>query len=205
MFMRGASILAGILSLTLGQAAWACQGTKVLFDDKFAQSDPAWGGDPDHFIAQGGKLEIKLPPTNHWFNQNNVYGDSDVCATVALDSGKEDSVSLGLAFWGLDDDHYYTFLIAANGNFSVLRKVAAGRFLSPISWRASPAIKKGLGESNEIEVVTKGNRASVFVNGTKVGEITGQPPDTGSLVGLYASGPDQGDTVIEVHDFRVAD
>ena len=72
----------------------------------------------------------------------------------------------------------------------------ANRYLLPVAWRQSDAIKKGEGVENQVKVVTKGNNATIFINGKEVIALNGQPPEGGSLIGFKAaSGPEGINTV----------
>ena len=72
-----------------------------------------------------------------------------------------------------------------------------------MAWRESDAIKKGEGAVNQIKVVTKGNKATISINGKEVISLSGQPPQGGSLVGFkVASGP-EGANSVAFSDFQV--
>ncbi|HSE83223.1 MAG TPA: hypothetical protein VLB01_01585, partial [Thermodesulfobacteriota bacterium] len=104
---------------------------------------------------------------------------------VKLTLAKSDEpagASAGLLFWAKDyGEYYYAYLI--NGGLTVARWIG-GRWLYPVSLRENAAIKKGLGETNQLRLVTKGAQATLFVNGTEIVSFKGQPPQGGSLVGL---------------------
>lgn len=52
--------------------------------------------------------------------------------------------------------------------------------------------------------MTKGTTASFFIDGAKVGEIKGQPPAGGSLVGLFRQLPTKGPSgTVQVDSFQV--
>jgi hypothetical protein len=53
------------------------------------------------------------------------------------------------------------------------------------------SVKKGLGQPNEMRIVTKGRLATVYVNDTQVASFKGFPPDGGSMVGLFAESGDK--------------
>ena len=78
-----------------------------------------------------------------------------------------------------------------------------GRFLMPVAWRPDDAIKKGEGAENQVKVVTKGNQATIFINGKQVYIFTGQPPQGGSLVGFYGSSGPQGQNSFAFSNFKV--
>jgi hypothetical protein len=50
----------------------------------------------------------------------------------------------------------------------------------------SAAVVKGMGKTNALRVQTKGNLATLYVNGQQVETLTGQPPAGGGFVGFYA-------------------
>jgi len=62
--------------------------------------------------------------------------------------------------------------------------VSKGRTLFPVRETDVPDLKKGAGQTNSLEVQTVGNKATLFVNGTKIAEFNGKPPEGGGLIGL---------------------
>ena len=155
-------------------AGWA---GKVLFEDKFATLDPAWGFPDETLNVKDGKLVVTLKPNESWtfLNQANVFpNDMDISCTVKW--LKAPSIhSAGLVFWAKDQNEYYCVLFSSNGQLAVYRLIA-NRFLQPVAWRPVEAIKQGEGAENQIKVVTKGNQATISMNGKEVISIKGQPP-----------------------------
>jgi hypothetical protein len=198
--------LAGVLVALSVTAAQACQGSKVLFEDKFTSLGSSWGQD-DQASAADGKLSLKSIDqgwTSHLLNQSNAYGDASYCATVNFPVVKDlNSAAAGMIFWGTDDDHYWALIVSPEGSFAVEHKVAASRMLQPVRWTANPVVKAGAGQKYDLEIQTKGNQATVFVNGTKLTEVTGEPPDGGSLTGVYWSLPAESTALTEVTNFKV--
>jgi hypothetical protein len=203
-----ALFLGAVLAALSLQGAAACQGSRMVFQDRFNNLDPAWGND-DNATASGGRLVLQVPQGNggfadHLLNQSNVYGDIDECITVRFTQSTDQAgSSAGLVFWGADDSHYYMLVVTPIGQFIAMRKVADNRNLVPISWTPTSAVHQGLNATNELEVITQGNQANLFVNGVKVGQLTGQPPETGSLVGVYWSTLNDRNVVVEFSDLRV--
>ena len=129
-------------------------------------------------------------------NQANVF-PNDMEASYALTFIKAPAPTWGsgLVFWAKDYDEYYAVLINAQGWFGVQRHMS-NRYLLPVAWQASDAIKKGEGAENQVKVVTKGNQATIFINGKEVVSFNGQPPQGGTLIGFKAaSGPEGANTV----------
>ena len=179
-------------------AVTASLAGKVLFEDKFTSLDPSWGAPGPIMDVKDGKLII-TPETNTTqtiLNQANVF-PNDMEASFAMTFVKTPAPTWGsgLVFWAKDYNEYYAVLLNAEGWFAVQRYVA-GRYLLPVAWRESDAIKKGEGAENQIKVATKGNKATISINGKEVITLSGQAPQGGSLVGFkVASGPEGSNTV----------
>jgi hypothetical protein len=179
-------------------AVTASLAGKVLFEDKFASLDPSWGAPGPMMDVKDGKL-IVTPEKNTSqtiLNQANVFpNDMEDSFAMTFVKSPAPSWGTGLVFWAKDYNEYYAVLINAEGWFAVQRYVA-GRYLLPVAWRESDAIKKGEGGENQIKVATKGNKATISINGKDVITLSGQPPEGGSLVGFkVASGPEGANSV----------
>jgi hypothetical protein len=186
------ALAAVLLAVTAGLAG------KVLFEDKFTSLDPSWGAPGPIMDVKDGKLVI-TPEKNTSqtiLNQGNVFpNDGEASFAIAYVKAPAPTWGSGLVFWAKDYNEYYAILMNAEGWFAVQRYVA-GRYLLPVAWRESDAIKKGEGALNQIKVVTKGNKATVVVNGKEVITFSGQPPAGGSLIGFkVASGPEGANSV----------
>ncbi|MFA4902363.1 MAG: hypothetical protein WC600_06415 [Desulfobaccales bacterium] len=188
-----------VMALTLLLVAMnLCWAAKVVFEDKFTSLDPAWGSPSAVVNVKDGKLVItpEKNTTQTILNQANVLpNDMEASYSLTFVKAPAPSWGSGLVFWAKDYDEYYAVLINAEGWFGVQRHVAK-RYLLPVAWRESDAIKKGDGAENQVKVVTKGKQATVFINGKEVVTLNGQPPEGGSLIGFKAaSGPEGSNTV----------
>jgi hypothetical protein len=177
----------------------------MLFEDQFATFDPAWGVEGNRIHVDNGKLRISGESNiaYNYLNQTGVLpNDMEASFTMSFIKAEEPAYASGLLFWARDYGAWYCFLINPKGWFAVQR-FDGGHFNMPVPWRESDVIAKGEGRVNQVKVVTKGNHATLFVNGEKVISITGQPPKDGSLIGFrVASGPD-GDNAVAFSDLRV--
>lgn len=186
-------------------AVTASLAGKVLFEDKFTSLDPSWGAPGPIMDVKDGKL-IVTPEKNTSqtiLNQASVF-PNDLEGSFAMTFVKAPAPTWGsgLVFWAKDYNEYYAVLINAEGWFAVQRYVAS-RYLLPVAWRQSDAIKKGEGAENQIKVATKGNKAAIFINGKEVISLSGQPPQGGSLVGFkVASGP-EGENSVAFSNFQL--
>jgi hypothetical protein len=179
-------------------AASACQKhTAPIFQDNFKNADPGWGQADN--VAAFTKLGLVLTPPaggSAWRTNGNAsmaHGDWCVEATSPASlptPADEDAVgSVGVWFWGSDLQNFYTATITLDGNASVDR-LNHGIWQAVVTPTPAPAIKTAPGAANEIEVVTNGNKAAFYVNGTLVTNVTGQPPANGGPAGVYGeSGP----------------
>jgi hypothetical protein len=171
---------------------------KMLFEDKFTSLDPSWGAPGPIMDVKDGKLIItpEQNTTQTILNQANVFpNDGEASFSMTFTKIQAPNWGSGLVFWAKDYNEYYAVLVNADGWFGVQRHVA-GRYLLPVAWRESDAIKKGEGAENQMKVVTKGNKATIFINGKEVISLSGQPPQGGTLIGFkVASGPEGSNSV----------
>lgn len=165
----------------------AADEVEPQFEDNFETLDPSWG-EAENLGVQDGKFYIELS-ADHWrtaLNQSNVFVEIDATATVTfvkLDNPQNGLA--GLCFWATDYDNYYEFLIDMDGRYLVLRR-AKNRWLTIVGRKPHDAIKKGLGEENELRVVTNGHTAALYVNGVQLTTFKGQPPAGGGMIGFNA-------------------
>ena len=156
-----------------------CLAAKVVFEDKFTSLDPAWGSPTAIMNVKDGKLVItpEKNTTQTILNQANVIPD-DMEASYSMTFVKAPAPTWGsgLVFWAKDYDEYYAILINAQGWFGVQRHVS-NRYLLPVAWRESDTVNKGEGAENQVKVVTKGNQATICINGKEVITLSGQPPE----------------------------
>ncbi len=108
----------------------------------------------------------------------------------------------GLVFWGKDDNDWYEMMTSPNGWFAVEHQLS-GRRLYPVAWYEEGALKKGEGAENQVKVVTKGNQATIFINGKEVVSFPGQPPEGGSLIGFAGSSGAAGQNSVAFSNFQV--
>jgi hypothetical protein len=191
---------AGIVLLCCGTAgaASACQKhTAPVFEDNFKNADPGWG-QPDNVAAFTPQGLVLTPPVSGsaWrSNANLSMARGDWCVQVINPTNlptpaDEDAVgSVGVWFWGKDLQNFYTATVTLDGNASVDR-LNRGLWQIVVAPVAAPSVKTAPGAMNEIEIVTNGNNAAFYVNGTLITNVTGRPPANGGPAGIYGeSGP----------------
>ena len=191
-----ASLIAALCGVAGTASACQKQGTPI-FQDDFKNADPGWGR-PDNIAAFTPQGLVLTPPVSGsgWrSNANLTMAQGDWCVQVVNPANlpspaDEDSVgSVGVWFWGQDLQNFYTATITLDGNASVDR-LNHGIWQIVVSPAPAPSVRTAPGATNEIEIVTNGNRAAFYVNGTLVTSVTGRPPTNGGSPGIYGeSGP----------------
>ncbi len=191
-------LLAGLIAGLASGAAAACQSHgRALLDDDFRTPDIGWGK-PDQTAAYGPAGLVLRPPagSSAWrWNQNYALARADFCVEVANPAtlpspANEDTVGdVGIWFWAKDAQNFYTATIAPDGTAAVDRLVG-GVWQKVVAPTPAPAINTAPGAVNEIELVTDGPAARLYVNGSRVADFRGTPPPGGGAPGVYGeSGP----------------
>jgi tetratricopeptide (TPR) repeat protein len=180
--------------------------SQMLFQEDFATLDPAWGAPSSNISVQDGKLTLQ-PELNNSFtalNQAHLFEDMDARVKIRVAKSDNPNYGGGLVFWAADYKDYYYLLVTGDGWFGV-KRWTNGRVLDPVPWRQKSALKKGIGEWNQLRVVTKGKQATVYINDTEVVTLKGQPPKGGGFIGLTGNSPPdvQNKTVWEFSELRV--
>jgi hypothetical protein len=202
-----APIAATFYLATCTTSSFACNAGKTIFADTFQTLDPSWGAaasDKGLFV-DAGTLVVKPNPGYYRqpLSQSDYYGDGDLCTeTNFIDNPDASQTEAGVIFWGSDYDNFYLFRISGLGTYGVARR-SHGKWLTPINWTSSSAIKQGTNQWNELDVQMKGNQAILFINGTQVAQFNGTAPDGGGLIGVDTSGAPNGVTTIRFRNFKM--
>ena len=179
------------------EPASACEGTEVVFEDKFADDSGGWAINQDVEVKDGS-FTFKLPPDAMQSDLNVTYtvNDADICSETVWPDGGSTILGAGLLFWGEDNRNYLQFGILNNGKFWIARR-QDGKWYTIVENVDSSAIKVKPGESNMLRVKASGGVATLFINGTKVRDLRGQAPKGGWRFGL------SGDNFDKAKDARV--
>lgn len=169
--------------------AGACGNGRIILEDKFETLDPAWDFAPNAAYRTNGPagLTYRVEPGQDYLllNQAGIYENYEVCAV--FDSklpSNEANVWMGVAFWAEDRETMYEAdVYPAWGSYTVMRYLK-GKTLKPVPLNTSPTIHKGTESNNELSVVVEGSKSTFRINGTKIVEFRGQPPEHGSLFGF---------------------
>jgi hypothetical protein len=199
----GAAVL---LLMASGNAALAtCQGRVVLFEDRFERLQPTWGEAADSFQIEDGKLVVAPEPAAYlWrINQASLYDDVDMCVSLTTIEGVDpEDANAGLIFWYVDENNFYVFEYSPNGKASVWRR-QRGRWLAQVDWQDVAGANEGDDAVNELRVVTRGDRATLYLNDEEFAEFDGVPPNEGQQIGVFAASPESGTARFAFDNLRV--
>jgi hypothetical protein len=173
--------------LLVAAPAWqarACEGEKIIFEDHFSDDAGGWSIN-DAIEVKDGTFAFKLPPDELETNLNVTFTveDADICTEVVWPEGDPITLGAGLLFWGEDNKDYFQFGIVNSGKFWIARK-QDGKWHTIVENVDAPMINTSPGASNTLRVKVTSNSASFFINGTKVRDLRGQPPEGGWRFGL---------------------
>jgi len=179
------------------EPAPACEGTQVVFEDKFTDDAGGWAINQDVEVKDGS-FTFRLPPDAMQSDLNVTYtvDDADICSETVWPDGGSTILGAGLLFWGEDNRNYLQFGVLNNGKFWIARR-QDGKWYTIVENVDSSAIKVKPGESNMLRVKTSAGVATFFINGTKVRDLRGQAPKGGWRFGL------SGDNFDKAKDARV--
>jgi 3-keto-disaccharide hydrolase len=202
--------------IRLGVAAWlllassnvvfaACQGSTILFEDRFDSLQPTWGTPSEWLKVENGKLVVAPEPAAYFWatNQASLYDDIDMCVAMTTVAGVEpDEVKAGLVFWYDNANNFYVLEFSPNGQASVWRR-QRGEWLEQIQWKDIDGAHTGDNAVNELRVVTKGNQVTAYLNETEVGQFTGIAPNNGQQVGVFVASPESGTAQFAFDNLKV--
>jgi hypothetical protein len=163
----------------------------VIFSDDFSELRPGWGKSDESRSVSDHKLLLKLEPEIliHPLYDGEHVGNADIRLKVEQRQGNTDQLG-GIAFWATGHENYYAFGISSEGRFATLRRMN-NKELRPGLMGPAAEIKLGIGQVNELRVVTSGRLATVYVNDKQIAEFQGFPPQGKCMFGVYAeSGAD---------------
>lgn len=190
-----AAIVVLVGTMLVPSLALACEGGKVLFEDKFEKFNPAWGFtlDPKTEKLDASGLVFDYPPNSYrrGISQLSFYTDYVACVTFTVkftctDPAKcETQPYFGLVVLAADSQNFYAFDVAPATNTFGLYRMQNNKWLNPIAWTAMPDNKKfANSEKVEVQATVKGGNMKFKVNGKDLLEFDGVAPDGGSLVGF---------------------
>src|SRR5665213_103339 len=202
--MRGWLLGVALIALS-APSAWACGDGKVLLSDSFDTFQSMWGQPNDYVKVVDGRLQLsEVPNKSYSIYADPTFDDMDLCARLRLvKTGKPSGAYVGVMFWAKDVDNFYTLQITPDGYATVYQQINK-QWTQIIKDRQVAAIHQGATRFNELEVVTRGHDAALYINGGHFDDVAGQEPDGGQHVGFTVEAPDTSDAVFVADDLTVS-
>jgi hypothetical protein len=172
-----------------------CPMDGAVVSDFFSDASQ-WGKFPSDVQIARGFLNI-LPQRGHFepvFHTGRFHADGIICTrfdafgpNVPPSSG---DTSAGVIFWSYTpppngDPDYYAFQVNYRGDFMAWHRNHGGWTMISRPTRSN-AIRTQAAASNVLAVRTNGHTAFLYVNGTQVGTVNGNPPTDGWWAGVLA-------------------
>lgn len=162
----------------------------LILADDFAQFDPGWGEESESMFAKNNVFLIKpaLERVQKALYLAALVDDIDMTVTVAPhDEDPDYTCSAGIIFWANSWDDYYMFDVYEDGKVDIAHRLKE-RWLFPLSARAPAAPAQFKPDApNELRLVTNGRKATAYLNGTPVGNVSSATPlPSGWQFGLAA-------------------
>ena len=166
------------------------------FTDEFESADTGWpvGASENRSVSYvDGELAFRFEEspwnTRSWAPLEDACPDAFVIEAAGRKVSGPDNVSrLGLV-WGLSNSDYYLFYVSGDGFYRVLQLRKGQWQDDPVRWTFSDAIRQG-DSLNELRVLAVEDRATIFVNETRLTSIPLEMPgpyDVGLAAGTGSS------------------
>ncbi|MBV8970053.1 MAG: hypothetical protein JO331_13470, partial [Verrucomicrobia bacterium] len=159
---------------------------QVIFADNFQTLLPGWGTPNSHWEIRNGRFVLH-PALNQYYFQYSGRGpftDVSIEADVVLAKGSDLTRPAGIVFWCRDPQNFYIFAINMQGNYTVMRRYQ-NRWITIQASTHTDALNLGVGETNHLQLVTRGPSADLFANDQPLQTVSSENSDAGGHVGLY--------------------
>lgn len=201
MTWRYACVLAPVLLFGASHAALGCHGTVV------AMSAEAYAPPPTSQSEKKGPNEFELHPAANTIANvpamNLPKENVSVCADLSMLSTADEADSgVGVMFWMAGDDNYYFFEISPVGKYRVVH-VLAGKWYQLLAYAESPAIVKGVGKWNEVELRPADSMIQIWINGEMVNSVIARRVGAAGLYGPFGESPKAAPAVMRVRSLRL--
>jgi hypothetical protein len=188
--------------LAIDRSMQNCPMDRAEAAEDFSHGATQWGKLPSTIQITHGFLSVR-PAKGHFallFHDGKFHADGTVCAKLGAYGPHMPPTSVnttaGVIFWDYTppkaNDDYYVFQVNYEGNFTAWHR-SQNKWTLLRGPTHSNAIRTHAGIYNFLAVRTSGHTASLYVNGTKVDTVSGNPPAGGWWGGVIAAlGPDEG-------------
>ena len=158
---------------------------KLLYSDNFtARKESGWpiysNSNYTKYYKNGTyHMDVLKEGWSAWeFAPGTDFSDFIAEVDASQDGGPDDN-DYGLVTRYTDAENFSLFLISGDGFFGYAKK-ENGKWVTPIAWTRSNAIKTG-NATNALKAVSNGKALSFYVNGTEVGKFNDENPASGKI------------------------
>ncbi len=163
--------------------------SNILFQDDFSNTSSGWdrvniGKDIADYSKGTYRIYINEPNVNVWANPGLNFSDTRVEVDATKVSGPDDN-DFGITCRVKDTNHFYFLIISSDGYYGIGKmKGELQAFIGMEAMLPSEAILQG-NRTNHLRADCVGNKLTLYVNGTKVGQATDTEYTSGDI-GLIA-------------------
>jgi len=156
-------------------------------------SDPlnAWplnlGQQTDVIKLENGVVHITAPANRASWALYSGFSFGDMDASITITPVNNVGGVAGLVFWATDSSDFDTLLVNLTaGSFGVFGHKSDGSWTTVVPYTNTTAVKAGAPAS--LRIMTKGNRALLYINGVSIGSLGLLAPKAGGAIGIVGQG-----------------
>jgi hypothetical protein len=179
--------VAGGLQLAAARPSCASQ---VVLSDPLTAWPLNFGAQTANVMLKDGAVHIVEPGDTSSWEIYSAFAFTDMDASITATTANTSASAAGLVFWSTSESFYVFEVSPANQTFALYKftPAASTQWLTIVPWTKAASVKSGAGAANTLRVVTKGNTASLSINGGVLGSLPLQAPAGGGSVGFLGSG-----------------
>ncbi|HEY1016207.1 MAG TPA: hypothetical protein VGE07_26090 [Herpetosiphonaceae bacterium] len=186
-------------------------GSTVILDDfsdkreRWPETDP-FVGDAYRYTDDAYQIQVDSSGRILWTGTNEAYTDIHARVDVSFINGP-DTNAAGLTLREQDAGGMYVFQLSPSGSYAFRRRDPGatsddGEWTNVVDWTESGAIKTGMNEVNQIEILAVGSSFTLTINGQEV-DVAVDDTYTSGAVGFGASSFDEGGTLAQFDNLEI--
>lgn len=176
-------------TLTADTLPWVSKDP-VLFMDDFTHQTGGWQTYTDRlsfagYAQNGFRLWLDLPNYQIWSVPGLNFRDTHIYTRAHQVDGPDNNL-FGLLCRFQDEQNFYSLVISSDGYFGIFKKFAGVQTLLDLPQMGFSEVIKRDGQRNEIMAVCTDDQLALFVNETKLLQVTDSSlayGDVGLIVG----------------------
>jgi hypothetical protein len=117
-------------------------------------------------VDESLRITVNQVQSGPYSETQQHFGDFDLRVDATSVEGPLNN-AYGVIFRLRDRESYYLFLVSSDGYYRVTRRVNGDDHILS-NWIRTPLIQQGIGVTNHLRVVARGNRFAFFINDQRV-------------------------------------